>query len=77
MQRLREQAGPDFRDIVIVSTIADAGGTPADGMDTMSMALELLLEQVRDERVTSALRVARRVGEQTASRLERGPERVL
>jgi tRNA U34 5-carboxymethylaminomethyl modifying GTPase MnmE/TrmE len=83
LRRLRDEAGPSFRDILPMSTVAalavaqeDHDGPAsaiwkASGADALETALDELLESVRMQRLQAALEVTRRIAERTLLRIEK------
>jgi hypothetical protein len=82
LHRLRDVAGPSFRDILSVSTVealavmeedheGPAGAMwKASGAEALETALDELLENVRTQRLKAALEVTGRIAERALSRIE-------
>jgi energy-coupling factor transporter ATP-binding protein EcfA2 len=85
LDRLRDEAGPSFRDILPMSTVAaltvarddhvgEAGAVwKASGADAFETALDELLQSVRMQRLNAALNVTARIAAHALSRIGEHP----
>jgi hypothetical protein len=86
--RLRDEAGPSFREILPISTVealavaredhAGAAGAiwKASGAEALETALEDLLQSVRMQRLDAALKATARIAAHTSSRIDSPPPAV-
>lgn len=85
LDRLRDEAGASFRDILLMSTVealavarddhaGDAGALwKASGADALETALDELIQSVRVQRLNAALRVTARIAQHALSRIRKSP----
>jgi 50S ribosome-binding GTPase len=85
LDRLRDEAGPSFRDVLPMSTVqaltvarddhaGQAGAVwRASGADAFETALDELLQSVRTQRLNAALEVTERIAGHTLSRIRERP----
>jgi hypothetical protein len=85
LDRLRDEAGPSFRDVLPMSTVqaltvarddhdGQAGAVwKASGADAFETALDELLQSVRTQRLNAALEVTERIAGHTLSRIRERP----
>jgi Dynamin family len=82
MGRLRAEAGSEFRDIILISTVdalalVQEGRTEPDwkatGAGTLETALHKLLVNVREQRAEAALKMTSRIADHALSHLEEEP----